>query len=144
MWVKSAAGVVQASNASRRAMSSGARVTHDPFWRLALHEEVAVLGIEVQPVDAFEGCDLGQGSFPNGADPSNAWSTMPSSRSPNVMLCAEARALSTLRTRRSMRTPVCTRSISRRASSVSWFLSLSGWVGTLVPRYPTVNRLDER
>src|SRR6266851_1431297 len=52
---------------------------------------------------------------PNGALPSKACSTMPSRRSPSDRSCSSASALSTLRIRFSMRTPVCTRSISRGA-----------------------------
>src|SRR5689334_21497017 len=50
-------------------------------------------------------------SSPKGALPSNAWRTMPSSRSPRVMSWYSARAFRTRRGRFSVRTPVWTRSM---------------------------------
>src|SRR5271169_5991468 len=49
----------------------------------------------------------------NGVLPSNACSTTPSSKSPRVMSLYSASAFRTFNSRRSMRTPVCTRSDSK-------------------------------
>src|SRR4051812_24529392 len=49
--------------------------------------------------------------------PSKACSTMPSSRSPKVRSFNSAKAFRTFRMRFSMRTPVCTRSISSRSAA---------------------------
>src|SRR5487761_193664 len=53
-------------------------------------------------------------SRPNGHLPSNACSTMPSSKSPSVKSWYSAKALRTFSRRFSMRTPVCTRSTVNR------------------------------
>ncbi len=62
----------------------------------------------------------------DGAFPSKAWSTIPSSRSPSVKSFNSAKAFRTLRTRFSIRTPVWTRSIARRAEAEAGPRSRSG------------------
>src|SRR5690242_4625184 len=60
-------------------------------------------------------------SGPKGHFPSNAWSTMPSMRSPRVRSWYSANAFITLRIRFSRRTPVCTRSTAY-APSLPWYI----------------------
>src|SRR6185437_7095637 len=63
----------------------------------------------------------------NGALPSKACNTLPSSRAPSEISSSAASAFGTFSRRDSRRTPVCTRVIS--------FISLSCYQCILVPRY---------
>src|SRR6185437_11070557 len=74
-------------------------------------------------------------SRPNGALPSNACSTMPSSRSPRVMSWYSATPFSTLSRRFSSFTPVWTRSTSRGLAALAFTFAMAlDYTGTYVHR----------